>query len=337
VRGIAWLSFGIGLAMHLRVRTDPNRKGATTAMRTYSYAECLQNSYQVNWKIADVIGGRHFDVTRRWLPARLSGAGRIGCLSPAEKVKLSQVEMGSYAHLFGFTEEFIAPTMLELARDFQVDRREGFDALTNFAAEEVKHMNLFREVRTCVDGALGFPLALLPGAPDVARTVLSKHTGAVLLLTAAIEWLTQLHYLSCFDGDEALDPFTRHIFRSHWLEESQHARLDHLETLRAFRGLSVTEKDCAMDDLIELVGAVDQLLQTQAQLDVDNLQACLWRRLTTAEQQEILAGVLAAKRYTFIESGVTHPNFVELFAMVATPAQQRRVQEALGAVLAPAA
>jgi len=284
-------------------------------MSAYSYADCLQKSYRVNWKIADVVGGRHFDGARRWLPARLSGADRIGCLTPSEKVKLTHVEMGAYAHLFGFVEEFIAPKMLTLARDFEIDQREAFDALTNFAAEEVKHMNLFREVRGCVDSALGFSLALLPGAPEVARVVLSKHTGAVLLLTAAIEWLTQLHYLSCFQTDDELDPFTKHIFKSHWLEESQHARID---------------------DLIELVGAVDGLLQTQARLDVDNLQACLWRRLGMAERQEIEAAVLAAKRYTFIESGVTHPNFLELFGMVTTPAQQEKVQQALAALLAPA-
>jgi hypothetical protein len=303
-------------------------------MSAYSYTECLQNSYRINWKIADVVGDRHFDATRPWLPARLSGAGRIGCLTPAEKVKLTQVEMGSYAHLFGFVEEFIAPTMISLAGDFAVEQRDAFDALTNFAAEEVKHMNLFREVRASVDGTLGFPLALLPGAADVARAVLHKHTGAVLLLTAAIEWMTQMHYLGCFDGDESLDPFTKHIFKSHWLEESQHARLDHLETLRAFRAMSDSDKDRAVTDLIDLVEAVDGLLQTQARLDVDNLQSCLWRRLGADERTEVYEAVLAAKRYTFIETGVTHPNFVELFGMVTTPAQQLKVHQALGALLA---
>ena len=303
-------------------------------MSTYSYAECLQNSYRVNWKISDVVGGRHFDPARSWLPTRLSGAGRAHSLSPAEKLKLNQVEMGAYAHLFGFVEEFIAPKMLTLAGDFAIEQREAFDALTNFAAEEVKHMTLFREVRALVDSTLGFPLALLPNAQGVARVVLSKHTGAVLLLTATIEWFTQLHYLSCFDPDETLDPLTKHIFKSHWLEESQHARMDHLETLRAFGSMSEAEKDQAIVDLIELVGAVDGLLQTQARLDVDNLQACLWRRLGMAERQEIEAAVLAAKRYTFIESGVTHPNFVELFGMVTTPAQQQKVQQALGDLLA---
>ena len=306
-------------------------------MSSYSYADCLQKSYRVNWKISDVMGGRHFDISRRWLPASLSGADRIACLAPAEKLKLSQVEMGAYAHLFGFVEEFIAPKVLDLARDVELKEREAFDALTNFAAEEVKHMILFREVRAVVDAALGFPLALLSGADQVARVVLRKHTGAVLLLTAAIEWLTQRHYLTSFQNDETLDPFTRHLFRAHWLEESQHARMDHLETLRAFRHMSEGEKDQAVDDLIELVDAVDGLLQTQARLDVDNLQACLWRKLSDGERAEVYAGVLAAKRYTFIETGVTHPNFQELFGLVTTPAQQARVQAALSSLLAPAA
>ena len=198
-------------------------------------------------------------------------------------------------------------------------------------------MSLFREVRASVDGTLGFPLALLPGAPDVARAVLSKNTGAVLLLTSAIEWLTQQHYLCCFESDDSLDPFTKHIFKSHWLEEAQHARMDHLETLRAFRAMSVAERDRAIDDLIELLSAMDGLLQTQAQLDVDNLQACLWRRLSQAEQQQIRLGVLAAKRFTFIESGVTHPNFRDLLGLVATPAQQQRLRDAVGGLVMVAA
>ncbi|MGH7365032.1 MAG: diiron oxygenase [Candidatus Rokuibacteriota bacterium] len=306
-------------------------------MSPYSYAECLQNSYRVNWKIGDVIGDRRFDPARRWLPSRLSGAARVTCLTAAEKMTLNQVEMGAYAHLFGYVEEFIAPRMVGLARDFELDDREAFDALTNFAAEEIKHMTLFREVRAAVDDALGRPLALLAGARDVARVVLAKNTGAMLLLTAAIEWFTQLHYLTCFKDDQSLDPFTRHIFKAHWLEESQHARIDHLETLRAFRGMTGVEKDRAIDDLIDLVGAVDGLLRTQADLDVENLQRAIGRSLGQAEQQEVLASVLAAKRYTFLESGVTHPNFQELFGMVTTPAQQQKVQRALGGLLAPAA
>jgi P-aminobenzoate N-oxygenase AurF len=306
-------------------------------MATYSYADCLQKSYRVNWKIGDVVDGRSFDPARRWLPARLSAADAIASLRPDEKTKLNHVEMGAYAHLFGYVEEFIAPKMVALARDFEIDNREAFDALANFAAEEVKHMNLFREVRGRIDEAVGFSLALLPGQKDVARAVLSKHTGAVLLLTAAIEWFTQLHYLSGFKDGDVLDPFTRHIFKSHWLEESQHARMDHLETLRAFSGIADEDRQRAIEDLIELVGAVDGLLQQQTRLDVDNLERYLDRPLRGSDRQEVHARLLDAKRYTFIESGVTHPNFQELFGTVTTPGQQEQVGKALAGILQPAA
>jgi hypothetical protein len=300
---------------------------------TYSYAECLKNSYRVNWKIGDVVDGRRFDLSRRWLPAQLSGANAITSLSEDEKRKLSHVEMGAYAHLFGFVEEYIAPKMLGLAQDFRLENRDAFDALTNFAAEEVKHMALFRELRARIDEALGFSLALLPGAKDVARAVLSKSNGAVLLFTDATEWLTLLHYHSCFKDDEALDPFTRHIFKAHWAEESQHARMDHLETLRAFNGISDHNRQVAVEDLIQLVGDVDGLLQKQSELDVQNFERYLGRSLKHGQRDEVYARVLDAKRYTFIESGVTHANFVELFESLTTPEQQAQVQKALTGVL----
>jgi hypothetical protein len=53
-------------------------------------------------------------------------------------------------------------------------------------------------------------------------------------------------------------------------------------------------------------------------------------------QAEILGAVLAAKRYTFIESGLMHPSFRELFSMIPTRAQRQRVEQALGATLTTA-
>lgn len=302
-------------------------------MPDYTYADCLEKSYQVNWKIKDVIGDNQFDPSRRWLPSRLSGADGISCLTDDEKIKLTHVEMGAYAHLFGYVEEFIAPKMTRLALDFQVDNRDAFDALTNFAAEEVKHMILFREIRFMVDRTLGFPLELLGGQREVARAVLSKNNGAVLLLTSVIEWFTQLHYVTAFKDDEILDPFTKEIFKAHWLEESQHAKMDHLEAVRAFENMGRADRETAIDDLIELVGAVDGLLQEQARLDVRNFGEYLDRTFSEEETQEIYESVLRAKRYTFIESGVTHPNFQELFNLVTTPPQRERVQKALESVL----
>ena len=56
-------------------------------MPTYSYAECLQTAYRINWRISDVIGTHRFDRSRRWLPSGLSGVDQISCLTAEEKTK----------------------------------------------------------------------------------------------------------------------------------------------------------------------------------------------------------------------------------------------------------
>jgi hypothetical protein len=298
-------------------------------MHAYSYAKSLENAYKVNWRIEDVLGERRFDPSKRWLPSALSAADSVRCLDEAGQRALTQVELAAYAHIFGYVEEFIAPKVGSLARDFELGDRAAFDALTNFAAEEVKHMNLFRALRRRIDAQLGRELALLDGESSTARFVLGKSTAAVLLLTSAIEWMTQRHYLEAIQDDAGLDPFSKSIFRAHWQEESQHAQLDHLETLRAFEALAPAERERAIDELLELVAAVDGLLQKQVGFDIANLAALLGRGFDAGETAELRREILRAKRWTFILSGVTHPRFEELFGAVTTPEQRARVGAAL--------
>jgi hypothetical protein len=109
--------------------------------------------------------------------------------------------------------------------------------------------------------------------------------------------------------------------------------MDHLETLRAFSTMNDEQKDRAIDDLIGLVAAVDGLLKKQSELDVDNLRKYTGRSFGAEEAREIYDGIYRAKRYAFIESGVTHPNFLALFVEVSNPAQQQKVQTALQSLL----
>jgi hypothetical protein len=302
-------------------------------MATYTYGGCLDQAYQVNWKVKDVLGALSFDLDRPWLPASLSGGPGLQCLTLDEKRRLTHVEMGSYAHLFGFLEAFIAPLMLDLARDTHGDNGLAFEALTNFAAEEVKHIQLFREIRRQVDQKLGFALNLIGDEAKVARMILRKSKGAVLLLVSAIEWLTQEHYLSAMRCADELDPLTKEIFRCHWMEEAQHARLDHLEILRFFKDATAAERRQAVEDLIWLLATVGRLLQVQVNHDLANISTYLDCHLSEAEWEEVRRGLLAAKRHCFIKSGVRHPNFQELLLLVTTPDQRARIDGALELIL----
>ena len=57
----------------------------------YSYPEILQNSLKVAWTESEVLDGRDFDYSKRFLPNRLSGVDGIRCLNDREKLKLNQI------------------------------------------------------------------------------------------------------------------------------------------------------------------------------------------------------------------------------------------------------
>jgi hypothetical protein len=182
-----------------------------------------------------------------------------------------------------------------------------------------------------VNQTIGFNLKLIEGASEVAHYVLNKNRGSALLLIDCIEWFTQYHYIAAIKEDEGLDALTNHIFKAHWLEESQHARIDHLEALRVFEVMDNKERDVAVTDLIELVQSVDGLLQQQVELDVQNFEKYIGRIFSGEEREEIYSQELKKKRWVFIECGICHPRFVELFTEVTTSEQQEKVQRSLAA------
>ena len=298
-------------------------------MSNYSFAACLETAHKVNWEIEDVIGGKEFDLSKRWLPTSLSAASRLEGFTEDERRLLSHVEMAAYAHIFAYVEEFIAPKVSQLALEHEKDDRIACAALTNFAKEEVKHMKLFRELLGQVNQTVGFETDLVGNQKETADYVLSKSTGAVLLLTACIEWFTQRHFTEAFREDDDLDPLTKDVFKAHWLEESQHAQMDHLESLREFGTLDDQQRDKAVDELIELVGAIDGLLKNQVERDIANFITYTGRELSASELDDLRGALIGSKRWTFIQSGVTHPRFIELIQAVTTTAQQERIESAL--------
>ena len=298
-------------------------------MSNYSFAACLETSYKVNWRIEDIIGGKEFDLSKRWMPASLSAASRVEGFTEEERRLLTHVEMAAYAHIFAYVEEFIAPKVSQLAQEHEIDERIAYDALTTFAAEEVKHMNLFKKLRDQVNETVGFETDLIGNQAQTAHYVLSKSTGAVLLLTACIELFTQRHYTEAFREDDGLDPLTKDVFRAHWLEEAQHAKMDHLESLREFDSLNDRERDKAVDELIELVAAIDGLLKDQVERDIANFTTYIGRGLAASELDDLRRALIGSKRWTFIQSGVTHKRFIELIQAVTTKPQQERIGSAL--------
>lgn len=289
-------------------------------MPTYTYADCVANSRQVYWNLDAAVAGLRFDFTKRLLPERIAGVDSLHFLSETEKLALNQIRGHSYAHLFLFVEEFIIPQVMDQAMDTVHNDPTATTALLRFAEEELKHQELFDAVKAALVRGLGIDFQVVGGRVEVANTVRSFGPLAVMLLTSMLEWITQRHFLECFRGDRSqLDPSYVEVFRLHWVEEAQHAKLDTLELQRMSVTASPTERAKAVDDLMSLCGAFDAILSQQTELDIDTLQTHIGRAFTAAERTEMHSKQLAAYRWTFLVSGLDHPVFRAVVTELSPP------------------
>src|ERR1700674_3716751 len=109
------------------------------------YARCIRASKMVSWDIErDVIGGRTFDTSEKFLPDGLSLAPNFFTLSESEKRFVSQIQGRTYANVFGLVERFINAKVLEVSRDYWLGDQVGLEALGRFSDEELKHQALVR-------------------------------------------------------------------------------------------------------------------------------------------------------------------------------------------------
>jgi hypothetical protein len=301
---------------------------------TERYAKCIEVSRRVRWDIdRDVIRGREFDFTRKFLPDGISRLSRLDFLDADDRRLLSQIQGRTYANMFGLVERFINAKVLEVSRDHWLGDQTALQALVRFSDEELKHQELFRRIEKMIGDHMPAGYRFVPQPDEVAGAVLGKSTWAVLGLTLHIELFTQVHYKESIEPDENLSGLFKDIFLYHWKEESQHAILDEMEWLRENRKLDTRERDRAVDELIELVGAVDGLLQRQAEADVDYFLSIRAGRFDDGQVRRLRAGVLAAYRWQYIVSGVQLPRFQQVLGGMITPAQANRIGTALAPIL----
>jgi hypothetical protein len=294
------------------------------------YARCVQTSKRVRWDIEeDVIRGRRFDAGHKFLPDGLSLAEEFTTLSANEKRFVSQIQGRTYANVFGLVERFINAKVLELSHDHWFGDQVALEALVRFSDEELKHQALFRRIDTMIADILpdGYLFDVDPNV--VARAVLGKSTWAVLALTLDIELFTQLHYRQSINPDTELSELFKDVFLFHWREESQHAILDELEWVRHDGALTAEKRDRAVDEFIELVAAVDGILQSQAKDDAGYFAATCSRAVDKSEGRAIEAAFLKAYRWQYIHSGAQHPQFGKVLSSLITETQGQRIQAAL--------
>jgi hypothetical protein len=302
----------------------------TTEINTNRYAKVIEASKRVHWEIdRDVIRGREYDLSKKFLPDGLSKVNDLPFLTEQEKRFLSQVQGRTYANIFGLVERFICVKVLEVSRDYAFGDQVALEGLVRFSDEELKHQELFRRLENMAAMQMPAGYRFLPQPNDVARAVLGKSTWAVLALTLDIELFTQVHYRESIAKDPELSELWKDVFLFHWKEESQHAIMDEIELVRENASLTPEDRDKAVDELIELVVAVDGILQMQSTQDAKYFTSNCKRSFNGEESKAIKDGLLKAYRWQYILSGVQVPHFGKVLSGMTTPLQFDRIGAAL--------
>ena len=278
----------------------------------YSFKDCLARAERITWRVEDLIGpDTALDFTRPFMPESLARSGGLDFLSAAEQLTLNHVRGHAYLSIFGLIEEYILPFVLDHARPYINGEDYRARAFLEFAAEEAKHIKLFRCFREAFDSGFGSPCDVIGPAADIARHILSHPPLSVALLTLHIEWMSQRHYLESIKDDRELEPRFKSLLLHHWMEEHQHAQLDTLMVQTIAAGLNEAEIQAGIEGYLALGAFLDGGLKTQAEFDTAAFELASGRTLDEREREAFVKVLHQANRWTYIGSGMSHPKFLE--------------------------
>ena len=274
----------------------------------FNYEATLASSLRAQWQLDDVLReDQELDFSRNFLPESLARTAQLTGLNAFEQKTLNQIAAHEYLVMFGVVEEFILPFLLDHARPHLLDDDWRVRALLNFASEEAKHIHLFKRFHAAF--VRGFPVEcqMIGPSEEIGAEILRHDPLAVGLVILMIEWMTQQHYLGSIKDNGDIDPLFKSLMRNHWIEESQHAKLDTLIVDALAEGRSEAEIDKAVDEVFEIAMFLDGGLKTQAEFNVDALERAISQ--TVLNRDEIIAQQHQAARWTYIGSGLVHERF----------------------------
>lgn len=292
----------------------------------FNYQTTLASSLRAQWQLDDVLReDQDLDFTLNFMPESLARTGALSSLNAFEQRTLNQIAAHEYLSMFGIVEEFLLPFVVDHARPELSGDDWRVRALLNFAAEEAKHIHLFKRYHAAF--ARGFPVECKVIGPSeaIGAEILRHQPLAVGLVILMIEWMTQAHYLGSVKDNGDIDPLFKSLLKNHWIEESQHAKLDTLIVDALAEGKTEEQIDKAIDEVFEIAEFLDGGLKAQAAFNLDALEEVLRRKLE--DRAEIEAQQHQAARWTFIGSGLVHERFKATLQNI-SPKAAARIAEA---------
>lgn len=293
----------------------------------YTYQDTLAASERTSWRVEDLIGGdKRLDFSKPFLPETLARVEPLGFLNRAEKRTLNQIRGHDYLYLFGLVEEFIVPFVLDHARPRLHGDEYQVRALLSFANEEAKHIHLFRRFREDFEKGFGCRPEVIGPPAEIARAVLAHHPLAVALTVLHIEWMTQCHYIDSIKDNQDLDPQFKSLLEHHWMEETQHTKLDTLMIEGLVEFCTRKEIAGAVEEYMEIAMFLDGGLKLQTALDLVSFTRAAGRELSASEKEDFMNVQLQASRWTFIGSAMSHRKFLATLEWI-NPEARKRIEE----------
>ena len=291
----------------------------------YDYRSTYQQSLQVNWQVDDIIGGeKTLDFQKSFLPETWVDANALDFLSEKEQLAVNHIRSHSYLYLFGFVEEYIVPFVVEHVQGrIHHAAPEELRALLHFAEEEVKHIELFNRFGQEFRSGFGSTCDVLGSPEKVAAAILSKSPLGAGLSILHIEWMTLLHYVSSVRDNVDIDPQFGSLLRHHWLEESQHAKLDTMIIEAIAQPLSEREIQEGIDDYLAIGGMLDGGFAAQMEMDIASFTRATGRTLSEDEAERYRQVQQRSYRKTFLTSGMRHSKFQSILATISPEGAQK--------------
>jgi hypothetical protein len=128
--------------------------------------------------------------------------------------------------------------------------------------------------------------------------------------------MTQRHYLDSIVDDAGLDPQFKSLLKHHWMEESQHAKLDALMVQAIADTCSDEERAKAIDGYLEIGGMLDAGLMQQVKFDFESLKRATGHAFTPDETDRFFSTQQQATRWTYLGTGMSHKNFLTIADLV---------------------
>lgn len=293
----------------------------------HSYQDLLETSRRVNWRLDDVIGGtKRLDFSKPFLPESFARTAALTFLSPEERLKLNHIRAFGYLSMFELVERCILPYIN--AQVPSVPGQDAFrsEALTQFATEEEKHIELFVRFRDEFVDGFEHECGFIGPAEDIGAVIRNHGELALSIFVLGIEWGTQRHYVDSIRDNQSLDAQFKSLLKHHWLEESQHVKLDTMVFFELARGNSSEEIESAVDEFLDIGGFIDGGLRQQTELDLRSLEAATGRTFAEGERAQFIEQQHQAMRWTFIGSALVNKGFLEALEAV-SPAGRAKIDQ----------